>query len=103
MLHKNSHHFGCYRNRPDNWICKCCNREIFGSKEYCLKCNLDKNGNKKFIHLHTSGDWNCPVCKFRVSILNKYCNKCNVNIHGELNVYSISKIVNINSDIPLVE
>ena len=97
MLHRNSQHFGSYRNRPDNWICKSCNREIFGSKEYCLKCNIDRHGERKFVPLHPSGDWNCPICKFRVSILNQYCNKCDVTMYGENNIDTTPKVVVINS------
>jgi len=32
-------------NRVGDWNCKGCNFLIFGSKDKCFKCNLDKEGN----------------------------------------------------------
>lgn len=103
MLHRNSHYFFSYINRPDNWICVSCNNEIFGSKQYCLKCHTDRCGEKKVIYLHPSGDWNCPICKFRVSILHRYCNKCNIDMYGEKNLDTTPGVIIVNSDIEYIK
>ena len=85
MLHKNSQHFGKYNSRPLNWICSGCNREIYGSKEFCVTCDIGRNGKKRTITPHPSGDWNCPTCKFRVSPNEQYCNTCKVDCYGKYN------------------
>lgn len=82
MLHKNSQHFGKYNSRPLNWICPICNTEIYGSKEFCNKCNIDRSNKKRKITLHSSGDWICPLCKFRISPNETYCNTCKVDCYG---------------------
>ena len=28
-----------------DWKCKGCNFLVYGSKDKCIKCNMDKNGN----------------------------------------------------------
>lgn len=85
MLRRNSHYFGNYHNRPSDWKCPECECIIFGSKKYCMKCNVDEHGVKKHIPRHESGDWICPKCTFRVYKDREYCNRCNVDIYGKSN------------------
>ena len=84
MFKRNSHHFGIYHNRPTDWVCSGCDKVIFGSKEICVKCNIDRYGNKRGASTHPSGDWNCPRCSFRVFSERKYCNKCKIDRYGNI-------------------
>lgn len=85
MLHRNSQYFSGYRNRPADWNCPKCSDKIFGSKQYCIKCNVDRYGSSRFnINMLKTGvvDWNCPGCNFKVFSAKKYCNKCNIDRDG---------------------
>lgn len=76
MLRRNSHFFSKYNNRPSSWKCLVCKEDVLGSKEFCQKCNVTKEGKKRDIVLHPSGDWFCPKCSFRVYKNKDVCDDC---------------------------
>lgn len=59
---------------PD-WNCPKCNYKIFGTKNTCYKCNVDRKGNT--INAIKIGDWNCPKCGDYQFARNNNCRKCN--------------------------
>jgi hypothetical protein len=100
MLRRNSRHFGRYNNRPHDWICPGCDCSIFGSKDICQKCNINRIGQKICSEIHPSGDWNCPKCKFRVSENKQYCNKCNIDKYGDKCIIQEEKNIDNNWNCP---
>jgi hypothetical protein len=62
----------------DDWYCKGCNMRIFASKSKCLKCNMDRNGNK-LAPVRRFGDWNCPTCNELVFASKDTCRRCGTN------------------------
>ena len=77
--------------------CKGCNFRIFGSKNKCFKCNLDRNGlpinhsrnNQQNNNMNcnpvkniNNNDWNCKGCDFRIFGSKDKCFKCNLDRNG---------------------
>jgi hypothetical protein len=64
-----------------DWNCKGCNFLIYGSKDRCFKCNLDRNGDK--VVQKRAGDWNCKGCGFLLYASKASCFKCKLNRKGD--------------------
>ena len=62
-----------------DWYCKGCNFRVYGSKKYCNKCYLDRNGR---IVPSSKRDWKCKGCGFLLFASKDKCSKCNIDRHG---------------------
>lgn len=61
--------------KPGDWYCPQCRGLIFASKKMCLKCKVDRNGQKQ--NLKKIGDWICKACGDYQFARNSKCRKCN--------------------------
>lgn len=61
-----------------DWNCPKCNYRIFGRKQYCSKCNIDRDGDKKPPRF---GDWICNGCGGNIFARKDKC-RCGVTKEG---------------------
>jgi rubrerythrin len=66
---------GVLRGTFPDWTCPKCSFIIFGKKDHCYKCNVDKSGQI----IKEKRDWKCPKCNFLIFGSKEKCFKCNVN------------------------
>lgn len=67
----------CGKDYSD-WKCKGCKMMIFGSKFVCIKCNIDRYGDK-VAPVRQFGDWICPNCNEHLFRKRNKCRKCGTN------------------------
>ena len=72
----------CIFDRSDDWICKGCRGKVFGNRDRCVRCNLDKYGNKDI--RYNCGDWICKGCGCKIFGKKKKCFKCNLDRNGNV-------------------
>lgn len=64
-----------YHSNSRDWNCKKCNEKIFGSKNMCFKCHVDKLGNP-VARQQNPNDWDCKKCNDHQFSKNTQCRKC---------------------------
>lgn len=68
-----------FKIRDGDWTCAKCRMVIFGSKPFCFKCRLDRDG--RAVDAATGGkvrrkEWNCEHCHHLNFARRDFCEKC---------------------------
>ncbi len=78
-----------HMNNANDWKCPKCNYIIFKSKQYCMKCRVDRNGIS-CSNNNIFNDWKCSKCNDIQFAKNKNCRKCGTPKPNVTHIYSRS-------------